>query len=101
MKLVIVTVVEEYKKNVIQLFRKAQITNFSESDIAGFKDTPSSPLSSNWFAGHRGGADSELFFAFTELDKARQLFHHIKDFNREIKSSNPIRAVIIPIEDHI
>lgn len=33
MKLVIVTVVDEYKKDIIKLFKQAQINNFSESDI--------------------------------------------------------------------
>ena len=37
MKLVLVTVVDEYKKEVFRLFKEAGITSFSESDMEGFK----------------------------------------------------------------
>ena len=33
MKLVLVTAVEDFHKEVIKLFKKAQIKNFSQSDI--------------------------------------------------------------------
>ena len=47
MKLVIVTVVDYYKKDIIKLFKQAQIENFSESDIEGFKTNGSLKLGSN------------------------------------------------------
>ena len=101
MKLVIVTVVDEYKKDIIKLFRQAEIENFSESDIEGFKTSKPVNIVSNWFAGEGSGADSELFFSFAEDDRVDVLFENIKSFNKTLESNNPIRAVVVPVEKYI
>ena len=101
MKLVIVTVVDYYKKDVIKLFKQAQIANFSESDIEGFKTAPSVKLDSNWFANENSGADSEMFFSFTEDENIDALFNLIKEFNSNLKTNNPIKAIVVPIEKFI
>lgn len=101
MKLVIVTVVDEYKKDIIKLFKQAQINNFSESDIEGFKPTTSVTLGSNWFASEQSGADSEMFFSFTEEEHIDALFDLIKEFNKNLETNNPIKAIVVPIERFI
>jgi len=101
MKLVIVTVVDEYRKDVIKLFKKAQIESFSESDIEGFKTKVSGQIASNWFASERSGADSEMFFSFAREERVDTLFELIKDYNQNLESNNPIRAVVVPIEKYI
>ena len=101
MKLVIVPTVDEYKKNVIKLFKSAGIENFSESDIEGFKTSKSGSLASNWFASERSGADSEMFFSFAEAHKVDELFNLIKEFNANLESNNPIKAVVVPVEKYI
>jgi len=101
MKLVIVTVVDYYKKDIIQLFKQAQISNFSESDIEGFKNSTTARLSANWFASEHSGADSEMFFSFTEEKNIDELFSLIKSFNEKLKTNNPIKAVVVPIERFI
>lgn len=101
MKLVIVTVVDTYKEDIIKLFREAKIDNFSESDIEGFKTSGSEQVLSNWFVSERGGTDSELFFSFTEAHKVDVLFKSIKAFNNTLETNNPIRAVVVPIENYI
>ncbi|MBT8304733.1 MAG: hypothetical protein KJP09_09715 [Bacteroidia bacterium] len=101
MKLVIVTAVDEYKKEVIKLFKNAEIENFSESDIEGFKTSKSGNLGSNWFASERSGADSEMFFSFSEERKVDKLFKLIKEFNENLDTNNPIKAVVVPIEKFI
>lgn len=101
MKLVIVTVVDYYKKDIIKLFKQAQINNFSESDIEGFKTASSVKLDSNWFANGTSGADSEMFFSFTEEENIDTLFNLIKEFNSNLKTNNPIKAIVVPIEKFI
>jgi len=101
MKLVIVTVVDEYKKDVIMLFRQAEIENFSESDIEGFKTKVSGYIASNWFASERNGADSEMFFSFAQEDRIDELFKLIKAYNQNLESNNPVRAIVVPIEKYI
>ncbi|MFC4632985.1 hypothetical protein ACFO3O_03655 [Dokdonia ponticola] len=101
MKLLIVTVVEEYHKDIIQLFKDANIENFSESDIDGHKTAGSLLMTSNWFPSEKGAADSRLFFSFTEGDKIDAAFELIKEYNKSLITYNPIKAIVVPIEKYI
>ncbi|MBL7474092.1 hypothetical protein [Robertkochia sediminum] len=101
MKLVIVTAVEEFNKDIRKLFRKAEIENFSSSDIDGFKTMPAVFKAASWVTGERSGADSNMFFSFTAPDKIDILFDLIEEFNKNIETNNPIRAIVVPIEKFI
>ncbi|GGG51180.1 hypothetical protein [Bizionia arctica] len=101
MKLVIVTAVEEFQKDVLKLFKNANIENFSSSDIDGYKNGSSVLMASNWFSGEKGGNESSLFFSFTEDSNIDVLFSLIKEFNASLETNNPIKAVVVPIEKYI
>ncbi|MDX1700728.1 MAG: hypothetical protein R3250_08930, partial [Melioribacteraceae bacterium] len=66
-----------------------------------FKTSNESNLTSNWFAGERIGNDSQMFFSFAHEEKVESLFELIEDFNRNLESNNPMRAVVVPIEKYI
>lgn len=75
MKLLIVTVVDEFQKDVLQLFKRANIQSYSGSDIEGFKNGSSSFLmNASWFPSQKSGADSSMFFSFTEDEKIDSFF---------------------------
>jgi hypothetical protein len=101
MKLVIVTAVEQFQKDVSKLFEKANIEKFSSSDIDGYKSGSSVLMASNWFSSEKGGNESILFFSFTDDDHIDALFNLIKDFNTNLETNNPIKAVVVPIEKFI
>jgi len=101
MKLLIVTVVEEFEENIIKLFKLAKIENFSESHIDGFKSPTSIFMASNWFPSEKGGVKSSMFFSFTEVEKINALFDLIEEFNTHLETNNPIKAVVVPIEKYI
>ena len=101
MKLVIVTAVEEFHKEIIQLFKKANIESFSESEIDGYKQSDSNLSVSNWFSSIKESAESSMFFSFTEDEKIDVLFNLIEAFNKNVETNNPIKAVVIPIEKYI
>ena len=101
MKLLIVTVVEEFQKEVLQLFKKANIESFSGSEIDGYKNVESLLMTSSWFPSEKGGAESSLFFSFTEEEKIDDLFDLIEAFNKNLETNNPIKAVVVPIERYI
>ncbi len=98
MKLLLVTVVEQFEKQVVDLFKNANIENFSGSDIDGYKTPVSLLMKSSWFPNVKGGVESSLFFSFTEDDKIDVLFELIKEFNTKLETNNPIKAVVVPIE---
>ncbi|WP_242094688.1 hypothetical protein [Aestuariivivens sediminicola] len=101
MKLVLVTAVEDFHKEVIKLFKKAQIKNFSQSDIEGYKTSTAAMEASNWFGFENTGNESVLFFSFTDEVYIDALFEHIKEFNKTLQTNNPIRAIVVPIEKSI
>ena len=101
MKLLIVTVVEDYHKDVVQLFKDAKIENFSESDIEGYKTSTALLMTSSWFPSEKGTADSRMFFSLTEDEAIDKAFELIKAFNRKLVTYNPIKAVVVPIEKYI
>lgn len=96
-----VTVVEHFEKQVMDLFKKAEIENFSGSDIDGYKNPVALRMKSNWFPNVKGGVESSLFFSFTEDEKIDALFELIKEFNTKLETNNPIKAVVVPIERSI
>lgn len=101
MKLLIVTVVEEYGKEMLQLFKKANIESFSGSDIDGYKNPATVLMASNWFPSEKGGVESNMFFSFTADENIEILFELISSFNTNLETNNPIRAVVVPIEKFI
>lgn len=101
MKLVIVTAVEAFQKEVLNLFKKANIQNFSSSDIDGFKNGPSLAMASSWFPGDAFGNESRLFFSFAEAENIDTLFGLIQEFNAKLETNNPLKAVVVPIEKFI
>jgi len=96
-----VTVVEQFEKEILQLFKKAKIESFSGSDIDGYKYPESLLITSSWFPSEKGGVESSLFFSFTEDKKIDTLFDLIKKFNQNLETNNPIKAVVVPIEKYI
>jgi hypothetical protein len=101
MKLVIVTAVEEFQKDILKLFKKANIHNFSSSEIDGYKNGSPVLLASSWFSGEKSGNESSLFFSFTEEKNIEALFSLIKEFNNNLETNNPIKAIVVPIEKFI
>lgn len=101
MKLVIVTAVIEFQKDILKLFKAAEIENFSSVDIAGYKTSPNGLSSSSWFPSIRGGNESQMFFSFTDEEAINKLLEVIAQFNSEKNTSNPIRGIVLPIEKFI
>jgi len=101
MKLVIVTAVEEFQKDVLKLFKEANIKNFSSSEIGGHKNGSQILMASNWFSSERHSNESIMFFSFTKEEYIKALFNNIKAFNEKLDTNNPIKAVVVPIERSI
>lgn len=101
MKLLLITSVSEYEKEVCQLFKKAEIIVYSTSDIQGHKFFAGNNLQDNWFSTQRDSFDSKLYFSFTSEDKIETIFKSIEAFNTEKTSSNPLKAIVLDIEKFI
>ncbi len=101
MKLVIITAVEEFHNDLLQIFKKAEIKNVSESEIDGYKNIPTVLTSTNWFGSKKGGVNSIMLFSFTEKEKIDTLFDLLETYNKNLKTNNPVKAIVLPIERFI
>lgn len=100
MKLLIVTSVSEYHSEVNKLFKKAGIEKFSSSDIDGFQTQQPMMAFQSWFPAEHNGMESMMYFSFTDANKIDVFFEEVTKFNSQI-DSNPVRAVVVPIERSI
>ncbi|APS38967.1 hypothetical protein [Salegentibacter sp. T436] len=101
MKLLIVTSVAEFQKEILSIFKKANIEAFSRTEIDGYKNTNSVIATVSWFPGEKGGNESLMFFSFTENEKIELLFDLVSEFNENLETNNPIRAAVVNIENYI
>ncbi len=99
MKLLIVTTLREFKKDVADILGKAQIPIFSFSDITGVKANYLPELSDDWFT---SDIDREFrsvfFFSFTDDEKAENVLEQIAVFNTLDRVEYPVRGFILPVE---
>lgn len=99
MKLLIVTSLSEFHKDILKLFRESHIEAFSTSEIDGYRN--SLIATQSWFPSEKGGNESVMLFSFTEDDKIDSFFKLVKEYNEQLETDNPVRAVVLPIERYI
>ena len=98
MKLLLITAVREFEKDIKQILKKAQVKSFSYKDVKGFKDNSEDALEANWFATNMQETESVLFYAFVKEDKVDGLFDMVKEFNTEQVSKSHIHVAVLNIE---
>lgn len=101
MKLLIVTMVEEFQPNAMKLLKESHIDRFSGFEIDGFKEIPSALINSSWFPEEKAGAKSVLYFSFTSEDKIDAFLESAEKFNKTLETDNPIKAIVVPIEKYL
>lgn len=98
MKLLIITAIEAFEKDIKSLLKKSTITTFSYKDIKGHRDLTEESVESNWFASEMNESQSIMFYAFVKKEKADQLFNSVDKFNLKQTTSSKIHVVILNIE---
>jgi hypothetical protein len=101
MKLLIVTAVEQFQKEVLKLFKQAGIDTFSTSAIDGYKLTNPIMATQSWFPGEKRGSDSLMFFSFTQDEKIEPFFKLIQSYNHTLDTNNPVRVIVVAVEQFI
>lgn len=101
MKFFIVTSLKEYQDHVFRIFKEANISVYSTTEITGIKEDGSADLLQDWFASGDEKFDSIIIFSFTNEDNARRAKKLIIDYNEKNKTGFPVRAFIIPVEESI
>ena len=100
MKMVIITCVSDYEKDIMKILEKAEVNAFSAFNIDGYRNDKNELDLQRWFPSNRFGSESLMFFSFDTSEKIKNLFKHLKEYN-ETLTSNPVRAAVMPIEESI
>lgn len=98
MKLLLITAVREFEKDIKQILKNSEVKSFSYKDVKGFKDNSEDDLEDNWFATNRQETESVLFYAFVKEEKVDVLFDMVKEFNIEQVSKSNIHVAVLNIE---
>ena len=98
MKLVIITAIKEFEKDIKLQLKKAHVKTFSFRDVTGYRDSTEDAVESNWFSTEMNQTESILFYAFVEEAYIDLLFVLIEDFNKQQQSLSHIHIAVVNIE---
>ncbi|MDW7693094.1 hypothetical protein R9C00_09800 [Flammeovirgaceae bacterium SG7u.111] len=98
MKLLIITAIDGFKKEIKETLKKSGVTAFSYQKITGYKNMSITSLESNWFASDAGENQSLMFYAFTPEEYVDQVFESIESFNASLKTTSKIHVALVNID---
>ncbi len=98
MKLVIITAIKEFEKDIKLQLKKAEVINFSYGEVIGFRDSTEDSIESNWFSSEMNQTESIVFYAFVKKENIDMLFNLINNFNDNQKTVSKIHVAVLNIE---
>lgn len=98
MKLLIITAIKEFEKEIIQQLKKAKVETFSFKEVTGYRDITEDAIESNWFSSEMNKTESVLFYAFVKKENVETLFETINDFNAKQETLSHIHVAVLAIE---
>lgn len=98
MKLVVITAITEYSKDIKKILKTSNVKAFSFKEVTGYKDISEENIDSNWFGSDMNETDSVLFYAFVNLKDIDSLFANIEAFNEQQETISKIHLVSLAIE---
>jgi len=98
MKLLMITAIEAFEKDIKFLLKRCSIINFSYTNVKGHRDFSEESVGDNWFASDMNESQSIIFYAFVPKEKSDNLFESIKTFNKQQRTSSKVHVVVLNIE---
>ena len=100
MKLVVITSIAEFEKDVKMLLKEAQVKSYTYKDVKGFGDTSGDEVENNWFGSDLKETESIVFYAFILQQHLDILFDAINAFNKVQTSVSKVHVAVIPVEKY-
>lgn len=98
MKLLIITAIAEFEKEIKKILKNAKVKTFSFKEVTGYRDSTEDELETNWFATEMNENTSILFYAFVSDENVDTLFNSIGEFNKKQESLSHIHVAVTNIE---
>lgn len=101
MKLLIITAVIAFEKDIKQMLKQANVKTFTYKEVKGFNDISEEAIESNWFSAELNETESILFYAFVKKDNVDKLFDLVTEFNEKQGTLSKIHVAVLNIEKSI
>ena len=98
MKLLLITAVKEFEKEIKQILKKSEVNVYSHKSVMGYKDISDLSLQNNWFASEMNESESVFFYAFVEKENVDKVFNLVDQFNEKQESLSHIHLAMLNIE---
>jgi nitrogen regulatory protein PII len=100
MKLVVITAIAEFEKDVKKMLKEAKVKSYSYRDVKGFRDASEEKIESNWFGSEMNETDSVVFYAFILQQNLESLFDEVKAFNNNQDSVSHVHLAVLGVEKY-
>lgn len=100
MKLLIITAIKEFEKNVKDALNHSGVKSFSYHYVRGYKNE-SDGSTENWFGASHTEIDSVMFAVFIEEKFVEEIYRKVEFFNGKQKSLSKIHVATMNIEKSI
>jgi len=98
MKLILITAIAEFEKDVKKMLKEAKVKSYSYRDVKGFRDASEEGVESNWFGSEMNEIDSIVFYAFVEKQNVDLLCGIVGEFNGKQNSASKVHAAVFSVE---
>ncbi|MDF2551070.1 MAG: hypothetical protein K0R77_345 [Chryseobacterium sp.] len=99
MKLLLITAIEEFEKEVKNILKHSGVKAFSYQSVKGFKNNGDELK--NWFSSDNVEIDSLLFTVFIESRYVDEIYIRIQDFNSKQKTFSHVHIATVQLEKSI
>ena len=100
MKLVLITAIAEFEKDVKKMLKEAKVKSYSYRDVKGFRDASEEGVESNWFGSEINETDSVVFYAFILQQNLDTLFEEVNQFNKEQITLSKVHLAVLSVEKY-
>ena len=100
MKLLLITTIKEFEKNVKNLLVNSGVSVFSYTTVKGYKADQKATVD-NWFAAEITESNSLMFMAFVEEDRIDHIYAKVSTFNTKQEFQSKIHIATLEIEKSI
>lgn len=98
MKLLLITAVAEFGKEVKQILKKANVKTYSYKEVVGYRNASEDALGSNWFGTEMNENESIMFYAFVEKENVDMVCDAVTEFNAKQETLSHIHTAVLNIE---
>ena len=97
MKLLLITAIEEFETDVINILNHSGVKAFSYQSVKGFKNNKNEM--SNWFGKDDIAVNSLLFTVFSDCNCVDDIYKSVNEFNQKQKTVSRIHIATINLEN--